>query len=412
MRQSQLFPKTLKETPQDADNVSTAYLVRGGFIHKLMAGSYTFQPLGFRVLKKIEAIIRKEMNAIGGQEIFMPALQPKELWERSGRWQKLAGDMYQFRDASEREVGLAMTHEETMTDLLGQQPISYQDLPIQVYQFQTKFRHEPRAKSGLIRTREFIMKDLYSNHATEAELSEYYEEVKEAYQRIYATLGIPAVATLASGGIFTPDFSHEFQSICEIGEDTIHACPELDYAVNKEVLDRVETACPVHGHALEEHRAVEVGNIFKLGTKFSEDMQVLFTDTDGQQKPFWSGSYGIGLGRAMGVIVELHHDERGIIWPESVAPFKVHLIDLTKTPEEKEQAEAFYAELTEANVEVLFDDRAISAGSKFADADLLGMPYRVVVSAKTLAQGSVEVKRRDESEATLVNKDEFLNQIR
>lgn len=412
MRQSKLFPKTLRETPADADNVSTALLIRGGFIHKVMAGVYNYQPLGLRVFKKIEQIIREEMNAIGGQEIFMSALQSKELWDKTGRWDKLKGDMYQFKDASEREVGLAMTHEEAMTDILGQQPLSYQDFPIKVYQFQDKFRNEPRAKSGLLRTREFIMKDLYSNHVNEADFKEFYEEAKAAYIRIFERLGIPTVITLASGGIFTSDFSHEFQSKCDIGEDTIYACPEDDYAVNDEVLDRTGDMCPHHNKKLEPHRAVEVGNIFPLGTQFSEKVGVLFTDQDGVQKPFWSGSYGIGLGRAMGVIVELSHDDNGIIWPASVAPYQLHLIDLTKSPEEKEQAETLYNQLQQAGIEVLYDDRQASAGAKFTDADLLGMPYRAVVSAKTIAAGNVELKKRTEKEAELLPLDSFVDTVK
>lgn len=402
MRQSQLFPKTYKETPKDADNASASLLLRGGFIHKLSAGVFTFQPLGWRIMQKIEQIIRREMDAVGGQELFLPALQPQELWERSGRWAKLKGDMYQFADPSGRQTGLAMTHEEVIVDLLGQQSLSYQDLPIKLYQFQNKFRYEPRVKSGLLRAREFIMKDLYSVHASEEDLDRYYHEVAQAYANIFKSVDIPAVSTLASGGVFTTDFSHEFQSICDVGEDTIYACPHGDYAVNKEVIDRLAMNCPEHKLSLEECKAVEVGNIFKLGTKFSESMGVAFTDRDGSEKPFWFASYGIGLSRLMGVIVEQHHDEYGIIWPACVAPFQVHLIDLTKTEEEKRQAEDLYGQLQEKGLEVLFDDRAVSAGHKFVDADLLGMPIRLVVSSKTLAQSAVEYKKRTEKDVKLV----------
>ncbi len=233
MRQSALYPKTLRETPKDADNISTALLLRGGFIHKLMAGSYTFQPLGMRVFQKIQQIIRDEMNAIGGQEILMPTLHPKELWDRSGRWAKLKGDMYQFTDPSERQIGLAMTHEEAILDLLGQQPLSYNDLPVKLYQFQTKFRHEPRAKSGLLRAREFVMKDLYSAHASEQDLLSFYSQAQVAYHKIFCRLGIPAILTLASGGIFTKDFSHEYQSPCEVGEDTIYINEKGNLAINE-----------------------------------------------------------------------------------------------------------------------------------------------------------------------------------
>lgn len=407
MLQSKLFPKTLRETPADADNVSTAFLVRGGYIRKVMAGSYTFAHLGWRVMQNIMNIIREEMNAVDAQETLMPTLTPKELWERSGRWSKLKGDMYQFVDPSERELGLTMTHEETAVDLLGSQSLSYADFPIAFYHFQTKFRHEPRAKSGLTRTREFIMKDLYSAHATEADMQAYYERVKQAYLKTFERLGIPALVTLASGGIFTSNFSHEFQVPCDIGEDTVFVCPKGDYAVNKEVLDQTGEKCPNHGYQLETKRAVEVGNIFPLGPKFSEDMGVPFMDADGTQKPFWLASYGIGPARAMSVIVESHHDEQGIIWPRSVAPFAIHLLDLTKTDEEKSQAKALYAQLRKAGIEVLFDDRDVPAGVKFADADLLGMPLRAVISTKSLAAGGVEVKNRSTGEVSIVALDQL-----
>lgn len=402
MLQSTLFPKTYREAPKDADNISATYLLKGGFVHKLMAGVFTMQPLGWRVMKKIEAIIRQEMNALGGQEIMMPSLQPKELWERSGRWQKLKGDMYQFLDPSKRETGLAMTHEEVIVDLLGQQPLSYQDLPIKLYQFQTKFRYEPRAKSGVLRSREFLMKDLYSVHASESDLATYYEQVMAAYQRIFDRVAVPALPTLASGGIFSDDFSHEFQAICEIGEDTIYVCPANDYAVNKEVIERTGDRCPHHQQELIAHRAVEVGNIFKLGTKFSRDMGVSFTDEAGSSQPFWFASYGIGLGRLMGVVVEQHHDERGIIWPAAVAPFAVHLLDLTKEDSERHSAQTVYRQLLDEGFDVLFDDRPVSPGIKFGDADLLGMPIRVVVSSKSLAADQAEIKLRHSQELTMV----------
>jgi prolyl-tRNA synthetase len=411
MRQSKLFPKTLKETPQDADNASTALLIRGGFIHKLMAGSYAYQFMGMRVFKKIEQIIREEMNAVGALEVYMTALQSRDLWEKAGRWSKLTGDMYQFKDTSGREMGLAMTHEEPMIDLLSDQPLSYQDFPIAVYQFKDKFRDEPRAKSGLLRAREFVMKDMYSNHTTEEDFNAFYDAAKQAYTKTFDRLHIPTYATLASGGMFTPNFSHEFQAPCEIGEDTIYVCPEKDYSINDEILSKVGDMCPNHNVKLVPERAVEVGNIFNLGTMYSEQMGVRFADADGQQKSFWTGCYGIGLGRAMGMVVELHHDERGIIWPESVAPFQIHMISLVKTDEEKSQADALYNQLVEAGAEVLYDDREQSAGAKFADADLIGIPYRVVVSAKTLAQQSVELKKRSEKEAQLLTIDEFIKRF-
>lgn len=411
MLQSKLFPRTLRETPSEADNISTALLLRGGYINKLMAGSYTFQFLGWKVIKKIEQIIREEMNLLGGQEILMPTLHPKELWEKSGRWSKLAGDMYQFKDSSDHELGLAMTHEESYFDLIGQQAISYSDLPINLYQFQTKFRHEPRVKSGLLRMREFLMKDFYSSHENEADFQQFYEQVKGAYVRIFERLGIPSVVTLASGGIFTPDFSHEFQTICDIGEDTVYICPKGDYAVNDEVISKTGMTCPHHQLTLTSERAVEVGNIFPLGTTFSDLMAVKFTDRDGSAKPLWSGCYGIGLGRSMGVIVEKHHDEQGIVWPDSVAPFQVHLIDLTKTTAEKVESRKVYDQLIKAKIDVLFDDREISPGAKFTDADLLGIPKRVVVSTKTLAQQKVELKERAGKDVQLIEVNQLIDSL-
>lgn len=411
MRQSKLFPKTLRTAPKEADNLSTALLMRGGFIVKLMAGSYSFTLLGWRVMQKIEAIIRREMDVIGGQEVFLPTLTPDEVWKRSGRWEKLAGDMYQFKDPSDRPVGLTMTHEEIIMDLFAQHPLSYNDLPVALYQFQTKYRYEPRAKSGLLRAREFIMKDLYSVHPTEADLDRYYKEVEQAYLKVFQAVDVPVAVTLASGGVFTPDFSHEFQSICEVGEDTIHVCPKGDYAFNKELIGRVEEKCPTHGLELETHRAVEVGNIFKLGQKYPTDMKINFTDEDGVQKPFWFASYGIGLGRLMSVIVEHHHDEQGMQWPATVAPYQFHLVDLSKTAEEKAQAEALYSQLTDAGLEVLYDDRAVAPGVKFADADLLGMPYRLVISPKTLVNQSVELKARGTSEIELLPIDALVGRL-
>jgi prolyl-tRNA synthetase len=411
MLQSKLFPKTVKETPKGADNISTALLMRGGYINRLMAGSYTFETLGFRVIKKIEQIIREEMNALGGQEILMPSLHPKELWERSGRWSKLTGDMYQFKDSSDHELGLAMTHEETYFDLIGQQPLSYADLPINLYHFQNKYRDEARAKSGLLRTREFVMKDLYSSHPSEAEFQKFYNEAKVAYTKAFERMGIPTVIALASGGIFTDDFSHEYQSICEIGEDTIFSCPKGDYAVNDEVLDKTGKECPNHKIALEPHRAVEVGNIFPLGTTFSESMDVKFTAQDGTRQPLWSGCYGIGIGRSMGVIVEQHHDDNGIIWPKAVAPFDVHLIDLTKTTEEKVESRKVYDSLVKAGIDVLFDDRGVTAGAKFADSDLIGIPIRLVVSSKTLEKQSVEYKERASQDTQLIALDKLAYSI-
>ncbi len=405
MRLSTYNFKTRKETPKDADSANAALLTRGRFIERGMTGVYNFLPLGWMVMENITKIVREHMNKTGALEARFTTLQDKPLWERSGRWESGKDIMYQFKDHSEREVGLGFTHEEVFVDLLSRQPLSYNDFPYKVYQFQTKFRHEPRAKSGLLRGREFIMKDLYSAHATEAEMKHYYDSVKEAYLQSFIAMGIPAIETLASGGVFTDNYSHEFQAISEVGEDEIYVCNDCNIAVNQEVIDKVDRKCPNCGKEdLKVEHSIEVGNTFNLGTYYSEKMEVLFTDKDGTQKPFWLASYGIGISRAMATIVELHHDERGIMWPERVAPFKVHLVGLS------EAADDVYKKLTQAGITVLYDDRSVSAGEKFAEADLLGMPVRLTVGSKT-PEGSVEWKSRNEAESHIISLEEAIKRL-
>lgn len=406
MRLSSYNFKTRKETPKDADSANAALLTRGRFIERGMTGVYNFLPLGWMVMENITKIVREYMNKTGALEARFTTLQDKPVWEKSGRWDSAKDIMYQFKDHSDREVGLGFTHEEVFVDLLSRQPLSYNDFPYKVYQFQTKFRHEPRAKSGLLRGREFIMKDLYSAHATEAEMKHYYDSVKEAYLQSFKAMGIPAVETLASGGVFTDNFSHEFQAISEVGEDEIYVCEDCNIAVNQEVIDKVDRKCPNCGKDnLKVEHSIEVGNTFNLGTYYSEKMSVLFTDKDGVQKPFWLASYGIGISRAMATIVELHHDEKGILWPETVAPFKVHLVGLT------EAADAVYKKLVQAGVSVLHDDRLVGAGEKFAEADLLGMPVRLTVGSKT-PEGSVEWKSRSEAESSVISLDEAIKKLK
>lgn len=390
MRLSTYNFKTRRETPHDADSANAALLTRGRFIERGMAGVYNFLPLGWMVMENISAVIRKHMNKTGAFEGRFVTLQDKAVWDKTGRWESLKDVMYQFEDHSGRETGLGCTHEEVVVDLLSRQPLSYADFPYKLYQFQTKFRNEPRAKSGLLRGREFIMKDLYSAHVDESDFQTYYNAVKQAYHDIFKELGIPAVETVASGGIFTDNFSHEFQSPSPVGEDEIHICDACNKAINKEVLDRVDHACPECGNReLRVESAIEVGNTFNLGTYYSDKMGVMYTGKDGQAKPFWFASYGIGISRAMGTIVEQHHDDKGIQWPVSVAPFTVHLVGL------HQGADAMYDALTQAGISVLYDDRAIAAGEKFADADLLGMPIRLTVGSKT-PEGEVEWKARSE----------------
>ena len=416
MRQSQLFVKTLREDPKDEVSANARLLERGGFVYKTMAGVYDYLPLGYRVLEKINRIIREEMNAIGGQELFLSALQPKERWEKTGRWEKLKEIMYQFKDNSGREVGLATTHEEALAEIAARFVSSYHDLPFFIYQIQTKFRDEPRAKSGLIRGREFLMKDLYSFHRDEKDLDAFYKIADEAYRKIFKRCGLHVYVTEASGGTFTKQFTHEYQVLSEAGEDWIVYCKQCGYAQNKEISSlKEEDECPKCEGIMKLGKSIEVGNIFKLGTKFSEAFGLYYSDEKGQKHPVVMGSYGIGPGRLLATIVETHNDAKGILWPESVAPFSVHLTALfgkEGSDAVKKAAEKLYEELLAKKVEVLYDDRADkTAGEKFADADLIGIPWRVVVSEKTIEKKGVEVKRRGEKEAKIVSEKELFKML-
>jgi len=404
MKQSKLFTKTIKQAPKDEESLNARLLTRAGFIDKLSAGVYSFLPMGLRVLNKVENIIRKEMNAIGGQEILMPAIHPKNVWEKTGRWESI-DVMYKLEDSGNREFALGTTHEEIVAPLAGRFINSYKDLPFYAYQIQTKFRDEKRAKSGLLRGREFRMKDLYSFHIDQKDLDEYYEKAADAYFRIFEKVGLGhlTVKTFASGGAFSK-YSHEFQTLSEIGEDTIYLCEKCRVAINKEIIND-QKVCPECGNTnLVERKAIEVGNIFKLGDRFTKAFNVKYLDQNGEENYAIMGCYGIGPSRLIGAIVEIFHDDNGIIWPETVAPFKVHLIDI----KQKEKADEIYRQLSGAGVEVLYDDRDVSAGIKFADADLIGIPYRVVVSEKTIAKGSVEVKNRKTRDIEMIEMDKLI----
>ena len=415
MKQSQLFGKTVRESPKDEVSENAKLLERGAFVVKSMAGVYEYLPLGFRVLQKINAIIREEINAIGGQEMFLAALQPKERWEKSGRWKVYGDTMYQFQDHSGREIGLASTHEEVIADVARRAIQSYRDMPLAVYQIQTKFRDEPRAKSGILRGREFLMKDLYSFHRDEKDLDRFYAEADGAYRKIFSRCSVHAYVTQASGGTFTKQFTHEYQVLTDAGEDWILYCALCGYAQNKEISTlKEDEKCPTCGkETLKMGQSVEVGNIFKLGTKFAQDFQLNYLDEQGALKPVVMGSYGIGPGRLMGTIVEVHHDEKGIVWPEAVAPFRVHLVELkSDRAKVKKTAEKLYKKLLAKGIEVLYDDRdEKSAGEKFADADLLGMPWRCVISEKTVEKDMIELKARHDAKAELVSEQDFLKTI-
>jgi prolyl-tRNA synthetase len=391
MQQSQLFTKTRKDAPSDETSTRAKLLIRAGYVFKEQAGVYSMLPLGLRVQNKIINIIRREINAIGGQEVAMTSLQDPSLWKATDRWDdEKVDNWFKTKLKNDSEVGLAFTHEEALTRIMANYITSYRDLPKFVYQFQTKFRNELRAKSGLLRGREFIMKDLYSFTKDTADLETFYERAAEAYLKIYAAVGLADVTyrTFASGGVFSK-FSDEFQVVTKNGEDTIYISEDRRLGVNKEVYtDEVLAELGLEKKDLQEVRAIEVGNIFKLGTRFSEPLGLRFTDEAGAQHPVVMGSYGIGVGRLLATVVEVLADDKGIVWPDSIAPFDIHVVELNpkSQPAIRTAAETLIAQLERSGKEVLHDDRAdVSAGQKFAESDLLGLPLRVVVSEKTIA---------------------------
>ncbi|KKS77739.1 MAG: Proline-tRNA ligase [Candidatus Woesebacteria bacterium GW2011_GWC1_42_9] len=408
MKQSELFPKTRKTAPKGAESINHQLLVRAGFMDQLMAGSWTLLPLGFRVVSKINQIIREEMNAIGGQEMLMPLLHPKSIWNETERWDKASEIMYKLKDPRGKEYVLSFTHEEIVMDLIRKNINSYQDLPLAVYHFSTKFRNEPRAKSGILRGREFMMKDLYSTHATEKDLYSYYEKVKQAYSKIFKRIGFDFRITEAAGGVFTDRNTHEFQVIAENGEDTIYFCQNCEWGSNKEIFKGKEgDICPsCKSGKVKISRGIEVGNIFPLGKWYAEKMGVNFTDKDGSLKPVWFGSYGIGSTRVMGAAVEVSNEDKGIIWFDAIKPFDVHLVELTGA---KKTAE-IYKTLIENKIDVLWDDRELGAGEKFADSDLIGIPIRLVVSEKTGSE--LEWKLRSSDKLKLMAIDEVINKLK
>jgi prolyl-tRNA synthetase len=413
MLQSKLFYKANKNKSAEADSVSHDLLTRAGYIDQLMAGVYSFLPLGYRVLKNIENIIRQNMEAVGGQELLLPVLQPKEHWQKTGRWDTL-DVLFKVKGSGDKEYAMGPTHEEIVTPLAKKVVFSYRDLPFSVFQIQTKFRDELRAKSGILRTREFVMKDLYSFHANQADLDAYYEKLAKAYTNIFKVLGLGKITyrTLASGGSFSK-YSDEFQTVTQAGEDIIYVCKKCGIAINKEIKAE-NPACPeCNNEEFEEKKAVEVGNIFKLGTKFSAPFDLKFTDKDAQDKPVLMGCYGIGLGRLLGAIVEASHDDKGIVWPKSVAPFLVHVIQIENNAKVAKASQTLYKSLQKENIPVLYDDRTQkNPGEKFAESDLLGIPYRIVVSERTLKENSVELKERIKEKAKLVKIKEVVKHVR
>jgi prolyl-tRNA synthetase len=411
MRATQLFTKTSRTVPADEPAKNAQLLIKAGFIDKQMAGVYAFMPLGKRVLDKVVQIIREEMDAVGGNEISLTALQSREVWESSGRWSSEVMDVwFKTKLASGHELGLAPTHEEPLTALMKRYISSYKDLPCYPYQFQTKFRNELRAKSGLLRCREFLMKDLYSFNRTQAEHEAFYEKMIAAYYKVFERLGVGDITykTFASGGSFSK-FSHEFQTISEVGEDIVFVDEQQKIAVNKEVMNKeVLDDLGLNDADLVEKKAVEVGNIFPLGTKYSEPLNLTYLDENGQTQLVFMGSYGIGPSRLVGVLAELFSDEKGLVWPISVAPFKVYLVQIGNSEPVKSACQKLYDYLNSQNVEVFWDDRDERPGVKFSDADLYGFPYRVVISEQTVANGQIELKLRKASETQLMSQEEVL----
>lgn len=400
MKQSKLFFKTRKEAPADADSINASYLVRAGFVHKHMAGVYALLPLGHRVVKKIENIVREEMNAVDGQEIMMNVLQPKELWEETGRWESAIDVFYKLKDSRGKELNLAPTHEEEVTDIVRKNIRSYKDLPLALYQIQTKFRNEPRVKSGLLRGREFIMKDMYSFSESDEQHEEFYQKTIPAYRNIFKRLGLDAKLVAASGGIFSK-YSHEFQVFASVGEDTIYYCDQCDFAENKEIAEVADgDKCPKCDGTVKMTRGIEVGNIFPLKKRFSEPMKATFLDKDGKEKEFVMGCYGIGITRSMATVVEIYYDvtKNRMVWPQEIAPYQIHLISLNKN----EEALKIYEKLIKEGKEVLFDDRDMSAGQKFAEADLIGCPERILVSNKSLQSNSAEYTNLATGESKMI----------
>jgi prolyl-tRNA synthetase len=407
MRVTQLFTKTSKTTPADETARNAQLLIQAGYVHKMMAGVYAYLPLGKRVLDNIIAIVREEMDDVGGQEVQMTALQPKELWEKTDRWDdKKVDNWFKTRLANGTELGVGLSHEEPIVDSLKPYVGSHKDLPLYVYQIQTKFRNELRAKSGLLRGREFMMKDMYSFARTEEEHLEMYEKVAASYLRIFERLGLGSSTyrTFADGGYFTDKFSDEFQTVSTIGEDTIYVDEAKRLAVNKEVYtDENLAKLGLNKEDLVEKRGVEVGNIFPLESKYSDALELFYADETGKQQSIIMGCYGIGISRLVGMIAEHFADEKGLVWPENIAPFKVYLARLGSDEAVVAAADKLCTDLEAAGVTVLYDDRDARPGEKFADADLLGMPHRVVVSAKTVEQGKIEYKKRTEATSDMVD---------
>lgn len=413
MRQSKLFTKTRREVPADEVSKNAKLLTKAGFVNKEMPGVYSILPLGMLVINKIKKIINDEMIQLGSSELLMSTLQEKEIWKKTNRWDDNKVDVwFKSKLKNDSEVGFGWSHEEPITEMMKYHINSYNDLPIIVHQFQNKLRNEVRAKSGIMRCREFIMKDMYSYSVDENEHMNFYNRTIESYKRIFNKVGLGEITyvTSASGGVFTDKFSHEFQTVCDAGEDIIYINKGKNIALNDEIFnDETISELGLSYSDFEKKKAAEVGNIFTFGTSKCEEMALYFNEKNGNKKPVYLGSYGIGVTRLMGTIVEIFSDEKGIIWPESVAPFKIHLISLGNDSKVSFACEVLYEKLKKMGIETLYDDRDLRAGEKFADSDLFGIPTRVVISEKTLKENVLEIKKRNEDKSIFVSEEDFLN---
>lgn len=412
MRRTELFIKTSKTAPADEVAKNAQLLIRAGFVYKVMAGVYAYTPLGLRVLEKIKQIVREEMNAVQGQELIMSSLQRKDTWDITGRWDDGAVDVwFKSKLKDDTEVGFGWSHEEAIIEMMKQSIQSYKDLPQSVYQFQTKMRNELRAKSGIMRGREFVMKDMYSMHTSAEDCDAYYDRVIEAYNKVFERLGLgeSTFVTFASGGAFTK-FSHEFQTICDAGEDTLYVNPERTVAVNSEVLEDATSELGIDKSTLMPVTTAEVGNIFKFGTEKSQKMDFCYTGEDGKRHPIYLASYGIGITRVMGVLVEKMADNKGLVWPANVAPYAVYLVSIGT--EGTKKADELYEQLIATGVEVLYDDRDERPGTKFADAELMGLPYRVTVSDKLVGEDRYEFTPRNSGEVSLLTPEQLLAKLK
>jgi prolyl-tRNA synthetase len=393
MKYSQLFSQTSKNISEQEKSLNAQLLTRAGFVDQLMAGVYSYLPLGLITLRKIEGVVRKHMNELGSQEVLMPTLHPSSIWKTTGGWDSI-DVLFKINSRTGNEYALGQSEEEVVAPLVLSRAQSYRNLPLSVYQIGWKYRDELRAKSGIMRGREFLMKDMYSFHTSQEDFEAYYKKAKDVYIEVFKELGLEAKVTEASGGNFTDKVSYEFEVLTDAGEDVIYYCDKCDFCVEDEIAEvKPSDSCPrCNKGTLSEAKAAEVGNVFDLGQKFSKAFDLAYTDNEGKRNHAIMGCYGIGVSRVMGVIAEKHHDDKGLVWPESVAPFKYHIVAL---PDEAniEAGAKIYNQLGANNC--LFDDRSeVSPGAKFADADLIGCPVQIVISRKTLEHDSVEVVSR------------------